>query len=126
MAFATRPALARVRVNGASTTRFGNRHSPTSRGSSKVGIGVHRFPEMRQRTRRAGLRQPKPQAAHASHGYTAATGPTLHTRQKKGTLHTHRIETGLGATSIEFLRADGWVLIFAVREEFLLLLLSRR
>src|SRR5262245_3013573 len=57
MAFGTRPALARVRVSGASTTRLGKRHSPTARGSSKVGIEFHHFPKSSRRTRRAGLRQ---------------------------------------------------------------------
>ena len=43
MAFGTRPALDRVRVNGASTTRFGKRQSPNTRGSSRVGIEVLAF-----------------------------------------------------------------------------------
>src|SRR5262245_43114397 len=50
MAFGTRPALARVRVKGARTTRFGKRQSPTTRESNKVGIEAARFPVIGLRT----------------------------------------------------------------------------
>lgn len=40
MALGTRPALARVRVNGANTTQLGKRQSSSTRGSTNVGIEV--------------------------------------------------------------------------------------
>src|SRR5262245_10192936 len=70
MSFGTRPALARVRVNGASTIRLGKRQSPTARGSSKVDIEVHLFPKCRRVTGRASPNR-MPRAVHAFPGYTA-------------------------------------------------------
>src|SRR5215467_11599249 len=80
MAFGTRPALARVRVNGASTTRFGKRQSPTTRGSSKVGIEVPRSPKSSWRTCRAGLRSSNaPRDSRPANRYRRSL-PTLHAR----------------------------------------------
>src|SRR5262245_56918485 len=74
MAFGTRPALARVRVNGARTTRLGKRQSPRTSGSSRVGIEVRHFPKRRLAHLPGGPSPIEGPAAHAFPTHTGALG----------------------------------------------------